>query len=83
MKEKENKQEVTVTAEEQQLIFKGIRPKDMDYEVFRKVRKDLRKATKLYLGGKFKHVSVNLNPKLTEVKSMGTYIRTEKKRWEK
>lgn len=73
MKEKEP--EVTITAEEQQLIFKGIRPEGMSQVVFKKVRKDLQRAAKLYKGGQFKHVSVNLNPKLTEVKSMGTYIK--------
>ena len=75
---KEDK-EIKVTSEEQQLIFKGIRPVGMDFTVFRKVRKDLNKSLKMYLGGQFKHVSVNLNTKLTEIKSKGTYIRTEPK----
>ena len=73
-------EEVTVTTEEQQMVFKGIRPEGMRYDVFRKVRKDLQKATRLYLGGQFKHVAVNLNPKLGEVESKGTYYRTGPRR---
>lgn len=78
MKEKEVK-EVKVTAEEQELIFKGIKPESMDYEVFKKVRKDMQKAYKMYKGGQFKHISVNLNPTLFPAEAKGTYIRTEPK----
>lgn len=52
------KVEITVTAEEQEMIFKGIRPEGMRYDVFDKVRNDLKRATKLYKGGKYKHLSV-------------------------
>jgi len=52
------KVEITVTAEEQEMIFKGTRPENMRYDVFCKVRKDLDRATRLYKGGKYKHVSV-------------------------
>lgn len=51
-------EEVVITAEEQELIFKGIRPEGMRHDVFSKVRKDLDRATKLYKGGKYKHISV-------------------------
>jgi len=82
MKEKEEEQKIEVTAEEQELIFKGIRPEGMDYKVFRQVRKELNKAQKLYLGGQYKHISINLNPKLYNVETKGTYTRTESKRYE-
>lgn len=75
--------EITITEEEQALIFKGIKPENMDYRVFKVARRDIQRATKRYLGGKFSHISVSLksimgvNP---EVK--GTYIRDTKKRYE-
>ena len=69
--------EIKVTAEEQELIFKGIRPENMDKDVFKKVRKDMQKAYKLYKGGQFKHISVNLNPVLFPVEAKGTYIKTK------
>ena len=79
MKEKE----VKVSEEEQQLIFKNIRPKGMDYLVFKKVRKDLNRALKMYLGGKFKHISVVNNPILNgKIEAKGTYINNSKKRFE-
>lgn len=81
--EKPKKREIKVTAEEQELIFKGIRPENMEQEVFKKVRKDLQRAKKIYSGGQYKHVAVNLNPKLYQVESKGTYVRTEPKRYEK
>lgn len=71
--------EIKVTAEEQELIFKGIRPEDMDKNVFKKVRKDMQKAYRMYKGGQFKHISVNLNPTLFPAEAKGTYIRTEPK----
>lgn len=71
--------EIKVTAEEQELIFKGIRPEDMDKNVFKKVRKDMQKAYKMYKGGQFKHISVNLNPTLFPAEAKGTYVRTEPK----
>ena len=71
--------EIKVTAEEQELIFKGIRPEDMDKNVFKKVRKDMQKAYRMYKGGQFKHISVNLNPTLFPAEAKGTYIRTESK----
>jgi hypothetical protein len=71
--------EIKVTAEEQELIFKGIRPEDMDKNVFKKVRKDMQKAYRMYKGGQFKHISVNLNPTLFPTEAKGTYIRTESK----
>ena len=81
MQEKE-KVEIKVTAEEQELVFKGIRPETMEYAVYRQVRKELQKAQKLYSGGQFKHISINLNPKMYNVESKGTYIRTEPRRHE-
>lgn len=71
--------EIKVTAEEQELIFKGIRSENMEQEVFKKVRKDMQKAYRMYKGGQFKHISVNLNPTLFPTESKGTYIRTESK----
>lgn len=71
--------EIKVTAEEQELIFKGIRPESMEQEVFKKVRKDMQKAYRMYKGGQFKHISVNLNPTLFPAEAKGTYIRTESK----
>lgn len=50
--------EITVTAEEQEMIFTGKRPEGMRFDVFDKVRNDLKRATKLYKGGKYKHLSV-------------------------
>lgn len=73
--------EVKVTKEDRDLVFKGIRPENMEQVVFKQVRKDLQRAYKRYKGGQFKHVSVNLEPKL-EVKSEGTYTRNTKKRYE-
>lgn len=75
--------EVKVTSEEQLSVFKGIRPENMDFEVFKQVRKDLKKSTKLYLGGKYKHFSVNLSMIPGMPSSQGTYVRTKPKRWEK
>jgi hypothetical protein len=84
-KDKVEKIEITVTAEEQELIFQGIRPEGMRYDVFRKVRKDLAKATKLYKGGKYKHIST-VSPHMMGFKDMpeaqGTYVRTEPRRHE-
>lgn len=78
--------EITITAEEQELIFSGTRPEGMRYDVFRKVRKDLAKATKLYKGGKYKHIST-VSPHMVGFKDMpiaqGTYVRTEPRRHEK
>ena len=51
-------------------------------EVYRQVRKELQKGQKLYLGGQFKHIAVNLNPQMYNVESKGTYVRTEPKRYE-
>ena len=81
-KEKEKKVEIKITAEEQQLILKGIRPEGIDYNVFKKVRKDMEKALKMYLGGQFKHVSVNYDVKLPEVRSQWTYRRKTPRRHE-
>jgi hypothetical protein len=69
--------EITVTAEEQELIFKGIRPEGMRYDVFSKVRKDLAKATKLYKGGKYKHIStwVEDGPDKTSVRKHNTFVK--------
>ena len=83
MKEKSKKEEIKVTAEEQLLIFKGVRPEEMDQVVFNKVRKDLNKSKKLYSKGKYKHFSVNLGVPIEERPAQGTYVRTEPKRWEK
>lgn len=72
-------EEIVVTAEEQELVFKGIRPKNMDYEVFKKVRKDLAKATKRYLGGQFIHISTNTNPMYdNSIDVKGTYVKDKK-----
>ena len=83
--EEEKINEVLVTAEEQMTVFTGKRPESMDYRVFRKVRKDLNKSLKLYLGGKYKHISVVL-PNMSNFKDMpeakGTYVRTELRRHE-
>ena len=49
--------EITVTAEEQELIFKGTRPEGMRFDVYSKVRRDLDRAVRLYKGGKYKHLS--------------------------
>lgn len=81
--------EITITAEEQELIFSGTRPEGMRYDVFRKVRKDLAKATKLYKGGKYKHISVwtdyskDVDKVTIPIKKTNTYVRTEQRRHEK
>lgn len=75
--------EVTVTAEEQELIFKGVRPENMNYEVFKKVRKDLKKTLNIYKGGQYKHVSVNTSLNFSKIEGKGTYIRTEPKKWQR
>ncbi len=83
MKEKENIKEVKITQEERDLIFKGVRPEGMNYEVFKQARKDLKRALKRYKGGQFKHVSVNLDPKYAGmIEPKGTYTRTTKKKYE-
>lgn len=80
------KVEIIVTAEEQEMVFSGIRPEGMRQDVFKKVRKDLDKAVKLYKGGKYKHVS-SVSPLMKGFKDMpegkGAYVRTEPKRYEK
>lgn len=78
------KKEITITEEERDLIFKGIRPESMDYTVYKVAKRDIDRATKRYLGGKFKHISVSLKSIMgvtPEVK--GTYVRTEPKRYDK
>lgn len=69
--------EITITAEEQELIFKGVRPEGMRYDVFQKVRKDLDRATRLYKGGKYKHLStwVEDGPDKTSVRKSKIYVK--------
>jgi len=83
--------EITVTAEEQEQVFKGQRPERMNFDVYRKVRSDLKKATKLYLGGKiiFKSKRLFLKSEIAKIKERDgidpsdikgkTYIRTTPK----
>ena len=80
MKEKE----IVISKEEQELIFKGIRPENMDYNVFKRAKKDIDRATKRHLGGKFFHISVS-NKSIMGINpgAKGTYVRTEKKRYDK
>ena len=76
--------EVKISEEEQVLILKGIRPEGMSQEVFRKVRKNMNKAVKLYKKGKYKHISVNLDPMYDgSIEVKGTYKREEPRRHEK
>lgn len=73
--------EIVVTVEEQMEVFSGKRPEGMDYDVYRKVRKDLDRATKLYKGGKYKHLStwvediVNEDGNKVPVKKSKTFIK--------
>lgn len=80
-----NKETISVSAEEQEMVFSGIRPEGMRQDVFKKVRKDLDKAIKLYKGGKYKHVSF-VNPLMKGFKDIpegkGTYVRTKPRRHE-
>jgi len=77
---------VKVTAEEQELIFRGIRPKNMLKEVYKQVRNDMKKHLKYRLNhGKYLHISVGYiqtepelatgdSPKVINV-GKGTYVR--------
>ena len=77
------KEEIFITADEQELIFRGIRPKDMRKDVFKEARRKLQNNLKMYLGGKLKHISVNLQPMLDEkIEVKGTYVRSENKRYQ-
>ena len=71
--------EISITQEERDLIFKGIRPKEMDYEVFKQARKEVQRAYKRYKGGQFYHLSVNLDPRFNnQLEPKGTYLATPK-----
>ena len=68
--------EVSISVEDRNLIFKGIRPDGMNYEVFKRVRKDLNKALNRYKGGRFKHISINTDPMFSsKIESKGTYTK--------
>lgn len=80
---KEKVEEVSISVEDRNTVFKGIRPDDMDYNVFRQVRKDIEIARKRYLGGQFKHISVNFDPMFKDsIDVKGTYVRNTNKRYE-
>jgi hypothetical protein len=80
----ENKETITVdstevTKEEIDSIVSGVRPKDMDFELFKKIRKQLKTGIKGYLKGKYFFVSSTLKPNEngTEglVRHTATYIK--------
>lgn len=48
---------VTLTKVEIECIFRGLRPRSIDYEAFRDIRKILRAELKLYLKGELVHLS--------------------------
>lgn len=63
----ENKETVKVgdtelTREEIDCIFAGIRPKDMDFELFKKLRKNMKHGLKGYLKGKYFFISSTVKP---------------------
>ena len=70
---KQEVQEIVVTADEQELVFKGIRPEGMNFQVYRKVRSDLNKTVKLYLGGKivFKSKRLFVTSEINKAKKEG------------
>lgn len=49
MEEKSGK--IELTEEYRDLIFKGIRPKDLPYNIYKQVRKGMQERTKQYLKG--------------------------------
>ncbi len=50
-------EKVEITREERDLILRGIRPEGMDYDVFRKVRKNMQSFLKMYKKGR--HVNTS------------------------
>ena len=46
-----------ITDEELDLIFKGIRPEDVDFELYKGIRRSFRKALNKHLKGKFMFIS--------------------------
>jgi hypothetical protein len=64
----ENKETITVdstevTREEIDSIVSGVRPKDMDFELFKKLRKQLKYGIKGYLKGRYFFVASTIAPK--------------------
>lgn len=66
MKEQTGEEEVVTkpafSDEEVDLISKGIRPDSMDYNIFKYYRKLANNYVKVYLKGKYKHVSSWIEP---------------------
>lgn len=71
------KEEIIITADEQELIFRGVRPEGMRKDVFKVARKRLQRNVRLHLGGKFMHIS-KLTVPMDKVEQKGTYIRKDK-----
>ena len=53
----EDERRLEVEAEDLEYIFKGMRPRLMDYDDFKHVRKILKKELAQYLQGRVEHVS--------------------------
>ncbi len=71
-----------VSKEEIDSIVSGVRPRDMDFELFKKLRKELKAGIKGYLKGRYFFISSTLKPNEngTEglVRHTATYIKDEK-----
>lgn len=53
---------VELTKEDIDKIFCGVRPANMDYETFKKLRKEMKRGLKGYLKGKYFFISTALKP---------------------
>lgn len=51
-----------LTKDEIDSIFSGVRPEGMDFEVFKKLRKEMKHGLKGYLKGKYFFLSTTLKP---------------------
>lgn len=69
--------EQKVTEEQSELILKGIRPKDMDYDTFKNYRKIMDKTIQNRLEGRFFFISSNLNKEGKRITK--TYIKNGNK----
>lgn len=52
-----NNEDVEVDMEDVEYIFKGMRPRLMDYETFKEIRRILEKELKEHLRGRISHMS--------------------------
>ena len=72
-----------ITKEELDYLVSGVRPPDMEFERYKKLRKEIKNGIKGYLKGKYFFISANLVPLNTDdhkkpskyVRKTATYVK--------